>query len=106
MLTKELSPAEAAALVARGAQLVDIRETSEREAGVIPGAVHAPLSALAEIDFTGASTQPVIFHCRSGGRTAMNASALKAKAGSRDTYLLKGGIEAWQAAGLPCAQPS
>lgn len=106
MPTKEISPADAAALVERGALLVDIREAAEREAGVIPSAAHAPLSRFAETELVAQSGQPVIFHCRSGGRTALNADVLTAKAGARETYLLKGGIEAWQAAGLPFALPS
>jgi rhodanese-related sulfurtransferase len=35
----------------------------------------------------------------------MNAAALNAKAGGCDTYLLKGGVRAWRAAGLPVERP-
>jgi rhodanese-related sulfurtransferase len=101
MKPKEISPAEAAELVQRGALLVDVREAAERRLGVIPGAAHAPLSALNRADLGGKPGQPVIFHCRSGGRTTLNAAALKAKAGACETYLLRGGIDAWRAAGLP-----
>lgn len=105
MTPKEITPAEAATLVKNGALLVDVRETAERESGVIPGAAHAPLSVL-ELTALGAHPrQAVIFHCRGGGRTTMNAAALKAKAGGCDTYLLKGGIDAWRAAGLPVERP-
>ena len=45
--------------------------------------------------------QPVIFHCRTGRRTEMNAEALAASVPTDDVYLLQGGIEGWQAAGLP-----
>jgi rhodanese-related sulfurtransferase len=48
----------------------------------------------------------VIFHCKSGGRTGMNAAALAQTATHCEVYLLKGGIEAWRAAGLPLVQPS
>lgn len=104
MTPKEIMPADAAALVKNGALLVDVRETPERESGVIPGAAHMPLSVLESTVLGAQPGQAVIFHCRSGGRTAMNAAALKAKAGACDTYLLKGGIEAWRAAGLPVQQ--
>jgi rhodanese-related sulfurtransferase len=100
-MPKEISPAQAVALVRGGALIVDIRETPERDAGIIPGAAHAPLSALASCRISAAPGQPVIFHCKAGGRTRMNADALKRKAGAAETYLLKGGIEAWEAAGLP-----
>ena len=98
---KEVSPAEAAALVRQGALLVDIREAPERRAGVIPGAAHAPLSSLGSARIEARPDQPIIFHCKAGGRTRMNAAALKRKAGACETYLLRGGIEEWQAAGLP-----
>jgi rhodanese-related sulfurtransferase len=101
MTPKEISPAEAAALIERGALLVDIREASERRAGSIPGAAHAPLSALDAAPLSAKPGQAVVFHCRGGGRTKGNAAALKAKAGARDVYLLRGGIDAWDAAGLP-----
>ena len=101
MAVREITPSQAAALVKHGALLVDIRETAERESGLIPGAAHLPLSGLDDATLDTASRQPVIFHCRSGGRTRINADALEAKAVGCDTYLLQGGIEAWRASGLP-----
>jgi rhodanese-related sulfurtransferase len=105
MTAKEITPADAAALVTAGSLLVDIREAPERESGFIPGAAHLPLSTLASTGLDARPGQPVIFHCKGGGRTAAHAAALEAKAGGRDTYLLKGGFEAWRAAGLPVQQP-
>ena len=102
---KTISPAAAAALVENGALLVDIREAAERQSGVIPNAAHAPLSALQACEIPAAPGQPVIFHCKSGGRTAMNAAALASKAGDCEAYLLEGGIDAWRSQGLPVAQP-
>jgi len=98
---KEITPAEAAELVKDGARLIDIREAAERQGGIIPGAGYAPLSALDRTALGAEPGQTMIFHCRSGGRTAQNAEALKAKAGACDTYLVEGGTEAWRAAGLP-----
>ena len=43
---------------------------------------------------------PVVFHCKSGARTRMNAHAL-ADCTDAEAYILDGGIEAWKAAGLP-----
>ena len=105
MTPREITPAEAAALVKSGALLIDVRETPERESGAIPGAAHAPLSNLNRVALGALADQAVIFHCRSGGRTKMNAETLAAKAGACDTYLLKGGIDAWRAAGLPVERP-
>jgi len=99
MSAKPITPEDAARLLADGALLVDIREPSEC-ALVIAGAHPAPLS-------TGAAGvpakpgQPVIFHCRSGRRTQMNAPALASAVATDGVYLLEGGIDGWQAAGLP-----
>lgn len=101
---KPLSPRDAAKLVQEGAVVVDIREASERETGVIPDAAHVPLSEFADCLLPTASDQPVIFHCKTGGRTAANAAALARKGGCQ-TYLLQGGIDAWAAEGFPVEQP-
>ena len=99
MSTKPITPEDAARLVAEGALLVDIREPSEC-ALVIAGAHPAPLSTGAA-GLAAKPGQPVIFHCRSGRRTQMNASALASAVATDDVYLLEGGIDGWQAAGLP-----
>jgi rhodanese-related sulfurtransferase len=98
---KPISAAEAQALVRSAAVLVDIREAPERRSGVIPGAVHAPLSALDRTNLDITPRHAVIFHCRSGGRTTRHAAALQARAGAAEAYLLEGGLDAWRAAGLP-----
>ena len=43
----------------------------------------------------------VIFHCRSGNRTTVNAQRLSATVPGAKVYVLDGGIEAWRDAGLP-----
>ncbi|OHB28396.1 MAG: hypothetical protein A2790_15350 [Phenylobacterium sp. RIFCSPHIGHO2_01_FULL_69_31] len=102
---KTISPAAAAALLENGALLVDIREAAERQSGVIPGAAHAPLSALQACEIPAPSGQPVIFHCKSGGRTGLNAAALASKVNGCEAYLLEGGIDAWRSQGLPVTDP-
>lgn len=99
MTAKIVTPEAAARLVADGALLVDIREAQEC-AEVIEGAQHAPMSSGGS-GIKARPGQPVIFHCRTGRRTEMNAEALAATVPSDDVYLLQGGIEGWQAAGLP-----
>ena len=99
MIAKPITPEAAARLIADGAVLIDIREAQEC-AEVIEGALSAPMSSGATgIRFCAG--QPVIFHCRTGRRTEMNAEALAASVPTDDIYLLQGGIEGWQAAGLP-----
>ena len=85
-------------LLDQGAVLVDIREADERAREHVPGARHNPLSRLAAVDAAGAKA--VIFHCRSGARTAANAQRLAAVTDC-DAYVLEGGLEAWKKAGLP-----
>lgn len=102
---REISPRDAADLAKAGAVVVDIREAAERVTGVIPGACHAPLSALDAAEISAGPDQPVIFHCKSGGRTKANTSALAQKAGGNDVYLLAGGIDGWRDAGLPIEDP-
>lgn len=96
-----ISPSDAAKLICDGAVLVDIREADERAREKIAGSAHLPLSRL---DTAPAPWQgkTVIFHCRSGARTAGNASQLAAKLGEGcDAYILEGGLDAWKKAGLP-----
>lgn len=95
----ELAPERAAEMIESGdAQLVDVRQDFEWEAGRIPGAVHIPLDSLparaSEID----RERPVIFGCRSGARSAMATDAFRAS--GFDAYNLGGGLEAWVAKGL------
>lgn len=99
MTARPITPEAAARLVAEGAVLIDIREPQEC-AEVIEGALNAPMSAGAS-GIEARPGQPVIFHCRTGRRTEMNAEALTASVLTDDVYLLQGGIEGWQAAGLP-----
>jgi rhodanese-related sulfurtransferase len=101
MTLPTISPAKAKELLAKGAVLVDIREADEHARERIPGALHAPLSTLG--DRLPAGGPMVVFHCRSGMRTAMNAGRLGQAAGC-EAYILEGGIDAWRAAGLPVAK--
>lgn len=97
--TTELDPEAAAAKVNAGAQLVDVRQSYEWEAGRIDGAVHIPLEQLpgraAELD----RDRPVVFQCRTGSRSAFATQAFR-EAGF-DAYNLAGGLEAWVEAGKP-----
>jgi rhodanese-related sulfurtransferase len=101
MSLKTISAAEARRLLDRGAVLVDIRDADEHARENIPGARNLPLHAIESGEARELSDAPaVIFHCRSGTRTAANARALRS-AVQCDAFLVEGGIEAWRAAGLP-----
>jgi rhodanese-related sulfurtransferase len=97
MALNHIDPVRAADLIKQGAILVDIREVDEHARENIPGVLHRPLAGLARLD---EDAPALIFHCRSGNRTAANAGKLAAAANCQ-AYMLEGGLDAWRAAGLP-----
>jgi rhodanese-related sulfurtransferase len=81
------------------AQLIDVREDYEHDAGHIPGSrridVAELTAAAAELD----QSKPVVFYCRSGDRSTMPAEAFRAS--GWEAYTLDGGLAAWVEAGQP-----
>jgi rhodanese-related sulfurtransferase len=98
---KTVTPERAVELVQSGAVLIDIREAAEHAGENIPGARHHALSQVDAQHPVRAGDTVLIFHCKSGARTNMNAQRLAASAGQCEVYILGGGIEAWKRAGLP-----
>jgi rhodanese-related sulfurtransferase len=97
---RDLSPERVAEMIAGGeAQLVDVREPYEYEAGHIAGASHIELEHLASRSGEIDGDRPVIFHCRIGRRSAMATQAFRAS--GYDAYNMAGGIQAWFERGLP-----
>lgn len=82
------------------AVLIDIRETDEFAREHILGARLAPLSGFDRHDFDQDHGKIAVFTCKSGNRTAANASRIIAK-GFREARVLKNGLDGWKAAGLP-----
>ncbi len=95
----EVSPQRAAELVEGGAQLVDVREDYEWEAGRIDGAQHVELERLASQADGLDKDRPIVFQCRLGARSAMAAQAFRAS--GYEAYSMAGGLQAWVQAGLP-----
>jgi rhodanese-related sulfurtransferase len=96
----DVAPKRVAELLESGeAQLVDVREPYEYEAGHIAGVKHIELEHLAgragEID----AEKPVVFHCRIGRRSALATEAFRAS--GYEAYNMAGGIQAWADEGLP-----
>ncbi|MEU3739875.1 rhodanese-like domain-containing protein [Streptomyces sp. NPDC032198] len=83
------------------AVLLDVRERPEWNAGHAPGAVHMPLSKLvAGADLpTETSGRPLVVICRSGHRSQQAAKLLTQR--GREAVDVKGGMNAWIAAGHP-----
>ncbi|NNM78549.1 DUF2892 domain-containing protein [Sphingomonas sp. ID1715] len=100
MSLTSISPEKARELIAGGARLVDIREPDEHARERIAVAENVPVSRLDRLNTGPASA--IIYHCRSGNRTASNASRL-AQAADCPAYVLEGGLDAWRKAGLPVA---
>ena len=109
---ENLTPDQVEAELARGAVLVDLRESEERAAnGTIAGAVHVPRGML---EFHADPSTPyhkqeldpsrrVILHCASGGRSALAARTL-GEMGYGSVAHLDGGFKGWKEAGKPTAK--
>lgn len=89
--------------------LIDLRDQTERDKhGVIPGSLHAPYPSLDENVAPGgllhelaeATGKRLIFYCAYGERSAMAVQCAQ-DAGLTNCCHLKGGIDAWKAAGGP-----
>jgi rhodanese-related sulfurtransferase len=122
-----LLPQEANALMATGAKLVDVRTKAELEwVGRVPGALTVEWNSwpggkpnpdfIAQLQSLAAKDMPVMFLCRSGGRSH-NAAIAAAQAGFVEVYNVLQGFEGdkgpdghrntlggWRLAGLPWVQ--
>jgi rhodanese-related sulfurtransferase len=99
-MATDYTPQEVSELHARGEiQLIDVRALHEHEAGRIAGGRLVELSQLSSEAHTIDQGRPVVFYCRSGGRSAMATEAF-AQAGF-DAHNMAGGMLQWEAAGLP-----
>lgn len=97
---EDLTPDEAAELAGRGEiQLVDVRERREWDEGRLAGARHVELNRLTEEAGSLAAGEPIVFYCRTGGRSAVATQAFRAS--GLPAYNLAGGLVAWVARGLP-----
>ena len=99
-LQEDLTPERAAELLRDGdAQLLDVREPYEHEAGRIAGAKRVDLERLAEEAPQLDREKPVLFYCRVGSRSAVATQAFRGA--GFDAYNISGGLAAWVGSGLP-----
>jgi rhodanese-related sulfurtransferase len=109
-----LEPAQAAAAVADGAVLVDVRSESQRERdGVVPGAVFFPRNVLewrcdpaspSRDERVSDPALQLIVMCDAGYQSSLAAANLRRLGFERATDLV-GGFQAWRAAGMPVTGP-
>jgi rhodanese-related sulfurtransferase len=74
-------------------QVIDVRESYEREAGHIEGTRHVELVRLTGEAETIARERPVVFYCRVGSRSTMAAQAFRAA--GFEAYSMQGGLARW-----------
>lgn len=105
---RQIEPFEAVKLLnQQDAIIVDVREEKEYQEGHVNGALHLPLGQLRQrLDELAPNRErPIIALCRSGHRSASACSILR-KAQFNQVFNLRGGVMAWQNAGLPLERPS
>ena len=102
MPLQTLSPQKVQALLDRGAAtLIDIRQPDEHAREHIAQARCIPMEQLSAAALAPRDPgSAIVFHCRSGQRTRLQADALSAYAGG-EAYVLEGGLDGWKQAGLP-----
>jgi len=76
-------------------QLIDIRESYEREACNL-GGIPIPMDRILEQASALITDAPVVIHCNSGKRSDAVVFALQQKMGLNNLYSLQGGIQAWR----------
>jgi len=94
---------ELAAMLAEGAELIDVREKDERDTGYIAGSRNIPyrLLALGETDLP--RDRPIVTICEKGPRAAIAASILAAH-GFDAHAVWNDGTISWAAAGKPTVE--
>jgi rhodanese-related sulfurtransferase len=105
-----VAPDDVEAALAAGALLIDTRSSDQRrEAGVIPGSVHVPLSVLPwRLDPEAELPDPaladparwVILVCDDGYSSSLAAATLR-EIGYQRAADLAGGFNGWREAGMP-----
>jgi rhodanese-related sulfurtransferase len=78
-------------------QVIDVRETYEREAGHIAGSRHVELVQISAQAATVDRERPVIFYCRLGSRSDMAAQAFRGA--GFEAYSMRGGLQRWVSEG-------
>lgn len=83
-----------------GAVIVDVRSSDQYTKEHIEGAANIPAADIDANRLPETAGKKLIIHCNRGGGATRLCNALMAQDDSIEVYHLKGGIEAWKAAGF------
>ena|SRR5687767_8356213 len=100
--TKQLSVAETQKRMKESANLIDVREDNEWDAGHAKGAIHLGRGVI-ERDIVGKfpdKNAELILYCGGGFRSTLAADNLQ-KMGYNKVFSIEGGWRAWKASGAP-----
>jgi rhodanese-related sulfurtransferase len=100
---KRLSPLEAVRLINdRDALVLDVRLPTDYKRGHILNAVNVPHTKLDEriAELDKHKERPIVVYCALGGVAAQASHKMK-KAGYREVYPIRGGLNGWMGASLP-----
>jgi rhodanese-related sulfurtransferase len=100
---REIDPNQLEALKANGSlQLIDVRTEAEFAQAKIEGSTHIPLHMLPLKMQDLQKSEPIVFYCRSGARSAQACAWLMSQ-GVSNVYNLSGGIMNWARSGKALA---
>ncbi len=82
--------------------LLDVRETGEMAKGKIEGSLNIPIRELPKMvaKLPQSKTSPILTYCQVGYRGGMSVMILRMW-GYTNVRTIKGGMDAWEKAGLP-----
>jgi molybdopterin/thiamine biosynthesis adenylyltransferase/rhodanese-related sulfurtransferase len=105
---EEVDPAQVSEHLGNGIVLVDVRESTEWDAGHIPSAKHVPRAYL-ESRIEGAAgadrDQEIVLYCATGQRSALAAHTLTEQLGYTNVKSMTGGITLWKDRGYKVEVP-
>lgn len=97
-VTSAVALEELGEMISAGAEVIDVREREDRDAGYIPGSRNVPYRLMAHCCPDLPDDRPLVTICGTGPRAAIAASILRAK-GYDARPVVDGGIDAWFATG-------
>lgn len=103
---ERVDPAAAAALIADGAYVLDVRPEDRALEGLLPSAVLIPWHELSAERLKDADQESPILVYDEDGSLSGHAARFILGWGWRQVYELEGGVEAWRRAGKRVVRPT